>query len=463
MLNLVQSVLLIRYLGKNEYGIWSEMLAIPATFIVLTDMGLNGLMLRAIARDQSSQNAMLSRVLGIKVFLAFCFMGGLYAYSYAFDFSSNLRNLLLLASLAQVVSILKSTIFVVYRALQQFGFQSILMVVESALMLCVVLALVLNDARLTHFFIAIIIINLLITSYVCINYIKVFELSVRIPGLIECFGILKKSLPFLLYELLNPLFYQIDVLMLARLSTYGSVGIYNAPYKVITGLFILPGAIKKALFPNLSKSYGFSKKEYSNTFQIVTKYVGMVGVPLGAATFVFSDKIVRLLFGQEFLASADVLKIMAIMLPCHYLRIQVTTALYAANAEKKVVSIFVLVVILNIILDYVFIPRWDFIGAAYASLISEVIFLATGAYFLRELIIARACVGIGLRLIMATAAMVAVIFLVGLLELSVIVRLTGQFVAGAIAYFILIRSFKVISDEEWAKLMALSRRVISKK
>jgi O-antigen/teichoic acid export membrane protein len=130
-----------------------------------------------------------------------------------------------------------------------------------------------------------------------------------------------------------------------------------------------------------------------------------------------SQPLTNLVYGADYLATATVLKTLAIGFLITFPWVIVTNAVFAQNLQKKFLPQMLLGAIGNIVLCWFMIPAWGAAGAAVATVISQ--FVAYGWIFL--VIRKRNGLTIGrhiYRMVIATGVMMAVIWLMQLYRVN---------------------------------------------
>ncbi len=452
VINFVQVIILVRYLGKDNFGVWSVVQAIPSMLIVLAHMGSDSLLIRKIVRNKSIQEESLAQVLSIRLILSFFFISVVYVFTHLFQYEHDVKQLIFISSISLVIISYNQVIASVFRASENFIFAAVLKIVRSVVLLLLVCLVILFDLKLSGLVYGLLIAYLMITILCFSWYKKKYALKIKFFKFESYAMFLKSSFPFALLALAAPLFMQIDIILLSRISTFESVAFYNAPYKIILFLSAVPFALNRALFPNLTKLYNNNKEKHFETFRKACKIIAFVGLPISIGTFFYADKIVYLLFSDQFTESIIPLKIMAIMLFFNYLRSIFNVTLYASNMEYPLTIIFALAIVLNIILDLILIPRWDYVGACVATLLSEVAIMGCSYYLISSRLF---------NIINIKYFKTATKFVLSALTMSILVILSknlplpAQITAGMLGYFISIYIFKVFSVEEYKNIKKL--------
>jgi O-antigen/teichoic acid export membrane protein len=456
VINFFQVAILIRYLGKNNYGIWSLTQSIPSMFYVLTDMGLNSIMLRKIARDKINQEQYLSQVLFLKVILAVLFFCIIYIFSKTSGYETEVNYLILFSSLAYLFGSFSEVITAVFRAHENFAFESIINTIKSAVFLSFVCAIIFLDLKLRGFVFSLLILNLMIGLVCFYWYSKKFHLiKLKVFKSNIYRDLFKESLPFALLVFINPVFSQIDIVMLSKLSTYESVGIYNAAYRIFLFLFVIPIAIKNVLFPRLSNLYSNSTEAYESTFNNACRIIVLLTLPMCAGLYLLSDRIVVLLFSKEYMLSVFPLRVMAICLFFANLRTIFGVTLYASNLERPALIIFGTATILNGVLDYLLIPKMDYTGAALSSLFAEVFILLSYYHYIRKKLSIVTAFNVYMRISLSVLFMGITVLLTKAFPLFV------QIIIAVIVYGISIRFFNVLTSEDYLNIRALFKMKMS--
>ena len=447
-INFIQVAILIRYLGKNEYGIWSLTQSIPSMFYVLTDMGLNSIMLRNIARDKVNQEQYLTQVIYLKLILFIIFIGVIVFFSKISGYESNVNYLIVITSVAYLLTSFTDVITAVFRAHENFAFEAIIHTIKSVVFLLLAYAVILLDLKINGFVYALLVLNALI-SLVCLYWytikfklikLKIFEYKIYTD-------LIKTSLPFALLSFISPIFSQIDIVMLSRLSTFESVGIYNAAYRIFVFLFVIPIALKNVLFPRLSKLYSQSFEQYQTTFNSACRMIALLALPMSTGLFLLADKIIILLYSRDYIDSTIPLKIMAITLFFANLRTIFGVTLYSSNRERQAIFMFGIATVLNGIFDYFLIPKMNYTGAALASLFAELFLILMYYLYIKK----------SLSIIFDFTVILKICFSSLIMGIAVIMTmplpLIFQVIIGIVVYALLIYLVRALSKEEFLNII----------
>jgi O-antigen/teichoic acid export membrane protein len=199
-------------------------------------------------------------------------------------------------------------------------------------------------------------------------------------------------------------------LILGALSISSKVGLYNAATPLAYFLSFPLLSIGLIYMPVLSELYAKGKMdEIRRNYSILTKWLSIAVFPVFLIFFLYADTIVTFLFGQEYLLSANALRILSLGYMIHNLAGQNTSTLIGIGENQFIMYSTLVVAILNIILNIILIPIWGIEGAAIATAIALFstnlfkcmkIYLKIGASPLSRNLIIPSIVSIGIILLL---------------------------------------------------------------
>ena len=197
--------------------------------------------------------------------------------------------------------------------------------------------------------------------------------SLKVPSLK---GIFFESAPFGLAGLFYLIYFQSDLIFLKYLVGEQAAGIYAASFAVLMVIYYIPGIIyQKYLLPKIHAWANFDKEALLIVFQAGNGLMLSLGLILSLLIYFFAPLFVPLFFGSDYLESIKALQILAVCIPIRFLATSIESPLYTLNFMKWKTGIMGLVALLNIVLNYLLIPSFSYIGAAIATVISELTLL----------------------------------------------------------------------------------------
>ncbi len=173
------------------------------------------------------------------------------------------------------------------------------------------------------------------------------------------------------------------VVILSRISGLEEAGIYGAAFKLYVFWFFLPQCLASAVFPQFAYSFQNDRAYFDLISEKALRFVLVIILPVVGGTVVLADRIVLLIFGPEFQAAADVLRILAIGLVPYsssviFARRFIATKNQMADLRTNVTALVVVAIFLTILT-----PRFGAQGAAVSVCIATFVFLLHQLSFMR--------------------------------------------------------------------------------
>jgi len=185
------------------------------------------------------------------------------------------------------------------------------------------------------------------------------------------------SLPFGFSLFLSSVYNYISIVLLSIMKSAEVVGWFSAAFKLLRVTNVIPTVLTISLFPALSREVIQSKERFTELFTKGFKYLLFLALPLIIGTTILAKNIALMVFGDEFFNSIIVLRILVWAAGLLFFNIFFAGLYNASNNQKKLVLIQSMGLIINIGLNLLLIPRYAYVGAAIATVITEaVIFIS---------------------------------------------------------------------------------------
>lgn len=377
-------IILARFLGLDSLGQYYTALAFTTVFAIFIDLGFANALTREVAKDQDRASQWLRVVVAIKIILAALTL--LAALLIAFlVYNQFLFTLIIVSSISMVFDSFTTTFFAVIRGFHNLKYESISSVlfqlIVAALGLLAIklgapLIILIGVIALASFF------NLLFSIFILKRKMNIKiapiwnkEMAVRI---------IKISWPFALYNIFQRLFTYLDSLLLGFLSGYAQVGIYQIAFKLIFALQFLPMAFTASLYPAMSAYWQNNRGQLKVSFERALNYLLILALPIIFGVFSLADKITPLFkAGPEAIWP---LRIAILALLFIFLNFPVGSLLNACDRQKRNTWNMAIVTFISVLLNIVFIPLWQALGASITVLVSNALMLILGLFSLRGLI-----------------------------------------------------------------------------
>lgn len=187
-------------------------------------------------------------------------------------------------------------------------------------------------------------------------------------------NLVKDSWPIAATLALNVVYFRADSFLIAYFKSVSDAGIYNVAYSVFQSALVLPAFIMNSYYPLMLKS------------QSAVKSVGLGLLGLSAIgtliTLLFSPVIIKILTGGGFSGSETSLQILSLGFPAYFLSSLLMWFLITKNQYKSMLLLYTSGLIFNLVLNFIFIPKYSYIAAAWITVISEYLILSLQVFIL---------------------------------------------------------------------------------
>ncbi len=181
-----------------------------------------------------------------------------------------------------------------------------------------------------------------------------------------------RAWPLVAHGLLGLLIFNSDLVFLRLFRDLASVGYYAAGYTLISFLLNLGVAYGMALLPTLTK-LGARTPEEQQLYHTAHAQVFAVGLPVALGGALLAVQLVQYVFGVSYLPAGAALRVLIWSIPVALFRNVAVSALVARNRQDQVLRTTTGSTVLNLVLNVLLIPRYGILGAAWATVVTELL------------------------------------------------------------------------------------------
>ncbi len=182
------------------------------------------------------------------------------------------------------------------------------------------------------------------------------------------------SLPLLFSVLLNYSVYSVGTLFLGYFKTASQVGIFNVALPTVNLVVTVPFAITALFVPIVTNLFARKKIDFiKQIYKTTSRWIFLINFPLFLLMVLFSKPIIKILFGENYIAGASALSILAfgyLLYSLTYANLQIMVIIKKTRLYFLITFIFT---IANIALSFLLIPPYGVNGAAFAISFSYII------------------------------------------------------------------------------------------
>jgi O-antigen/teichoic acid export membrane protein len=371
IVGLFVGIWIARYLGPEQFGLFSYAISFVGLFTAIAALGLDGIVVRELVKDESKRDILIGTTFFLKLIGA---VATLIILFIATQFTSNdtLTNALIFIIASSVIFQSFNVVDFYFQAkvLSKFVvFANIIMLFIGSI---VKIALILNEAGLIYFAYAVLFESIILALGFIYFYTKQKELSFANWKFDKntAKSLLKDSWPLVFSGMVLMIQARIDQVMLKEMIDTKTVGFYSTALLLIEAVAFMPMIIKNSLYPSIQQAKKHSLSLYQNRLLNFYRLNFLLFLIVAIPIFLFAEQLVILLFGAEYQPAGILLAFMSIRL--FFTNMGVARGVYITIENLMKFSLLTMIIgtIINIALNYLWIPVYQGIGAIFATIIS---------------------------------------------------------------------------------------------
>ena len=381
LISLFVTIYLARYLGTVGFGKYSFVFAYLAFFGVITDLGLQQILVREMARDKSVAPKIIGNAFIIRLILTvFAVILSIIIIT-LMSYPSDTTSYIYIASFTLLFLSFSDFYRTIFEANLRMEYNIIARLVFKVLSAGLIFWVIFSHGTLMQVMIVLVfseMVKMLISHSFSRKFVKPqFQIDFSLWKYL-----FRESLPIALSSVVMVIYYQIDMVMLSIMQGDVAVGIYSAAHKLFDPLLLIPNALMMSLFPIMSEAFKTSNDRLIKSYRLSLKYLLIIALPIAIGITLVADKVILLIYGAEFANSTTVLQILIWGLLFIFPNSIMLNLLISIDKQKLHTYSMGLCVIANVTLNLLLIPILSYNGAAIATLVTNVVLLIASFYFI---------------------------------------------------------------------------------
>ena len=449
---LLLSIVLARYLGENDYGIYVYSFALASLAFIIADFSLGFLLVVEVSRNRGSApqyivNTMFLRMVlgGASMLIVACVvllrgLSPLAGFSIMIVAASTFFNFL--------VAVFVST----YNAFERMHYVLLTSLVERAFTVSASIALVLSGFGLEYVVIVVLlgsILNFVMAYEVCTRLISRIAERVSIKAALSQ---LRRAIPFAVTGMLLTTLYTLNTVLVGTWRGNEAAAFYGVGYGLAIAVIALPAFFVGAMLPAASQLYKSSMQLLNLLQQKTMKYLFSLGLPMAIGGLLVGPDIILLLYGADYAPATGVFQILSITIAIVYFNSGTGNILASADLMRLNTLSSALGAVVNLVLCAVLIPFYGQYGAAYAFTFAFIAMTISGQYFLgtrvfkvdyRDIAVKPLIAGAGMAIVMLLAMQTNVFAAAGM---------------GVVTYFAIFFALRTLNHEDWEIIRNVFRK-----
>lgn len=365
------NIFVARMLTLNDNGLITYSTSWINFFTAVGTLGFSGIISREFSRSEENANRYIWSCIGARVAFSIVAIALLQIIVFI---SSPTEKLLHIIVLCQSSTILFSSfdIFIYwYRYKNQAKVTAVYRLIAfaiSAIWRVVAIGIYKN----IFFYIAgVSAETLLFSLFLYLFYKKYYTESVQIDR-DTVKHMLSISYPFIFSAILSTVYGQADKIMLKSMVDNSAVALYNASATIAGLVVIIPTTLIEGFRPDIMDAKISDEALYQRRLRQLYAIVFWSCVAYGLFITVFAKQIILILYGEKYIGAVSSLSLIVWYTSFSYFGAINNVYMVAEDTQKWVQITTLVGAIANVVMNFVSIPIWGIVGAALASLLTQI-------------------------------------------------------------------------------------------
>jgi O-antigen/teichoic acid export membrane protein len=438
-------IFIARFLGPEELGKYTLAISFVALFSFVTDLGLNPYLVKTVTQDRTKTKKYLGNISVLRFFLSILGLLGVILSANLLHYAHSTTVIIYLFGVSGFFVAATQGYRWYFQAVKQMKYEALLNISFVAIIVPLSILMLFLKLGLVALSWVNLFAGLFIFSLTLVIFYKKFPRFKYEIDLNFWKSLLKSSLPYILMLIFLAICFNIDTVIISYLKGDKITGLYNAAKRITGSIKMIPGVFFPIWFPLLSEFFISSKERFLKMLEKLIVYLTLLFFPLGILVTFLADKIVFLLYGKEFLLSADALRFLIWSANFWMIGSICTSALISMNHIRKVTLLTFIAMILNLALNFALIPKLNQLGSSISLFLADLLVLCGSFFWLARKIdfVSRSFKSQLKKISVAGLVMAAIIFVAKELNLFLLVPLSLAI------YFIILKALKFFPKADW--------------
>ena len=441
ILPLITTPYVSRVLGAEAIGIYGYTYSIVTYFILFGSLGIALYGQREIAYAQENKKARMKAFVEIILFRFVTMTVSILAYYFFFVKGGEYQVYYKILMIALIASAFDISWF--FQGLEEFKKTVLRNIIVRLASVTLVFCIVKTPEDLIKYTLI----------YSLADFIGNISLWFYLPKYFKGVKIeninIKKHIPqiclLFIPQIAHQIYNMLDKTMIGMIiSDKSEVGYYEQAQKIIRILLTIVTSLGTVMIPRMASTFASGDTKKVNEYMKKSfNFVFLLSFPLMFGIASVSEPFVPIFFGQGY---DKVVLLITIICPIVLLmgvaNVIGTQYLLPTKRQKEYTICTVIGVIVNFILNYILISRYESIGASIATVASQLVVDIGLFYVIRKEIKPMSIIKLSYKYIIAGILMFCVCFTIKHFISSGVVSITAQVAAGALVYFALLFKLK---------------------
>jgi O-antigen/teichoic acid export membrane protein len=374
IISFIATIIIARKLGPENYGQLSYALSFVAIFSFIASLGIDSVLYRELVKYPEKRKEYLGSAFVMKL-IAGVFTAAVIAMSAILFSQDDVSKVLIFILAATFLFYPPSIVNYEFQAKVKSKLPSIAALAITLILNILKILVIFSNKGVIYLALILLLEPILYAIFYLIAYKIEFnetifswkynkEISIKI---------LKDSWPMIIMGAFSIIYGRIDQVLIKNMIDSTSVGIYGSAVTIAEAWYFAHGIITTSLYPAVVNAKKTSEELYEKRLKKFIIALFGLSVGISIITMVFAPLIMSILYGAAFSGGIIVLQIYVWANVGVSLNSVIFNYLLTENYRKIILFISFIPMIINVILNLIWIPKYGIVGSAYATAISYVL------------------------------------------------------------------------------------------
>ena len=372
VLQLIIGMISARYLGPSNYGLINYAASIVAFALPIMKLGLDAILVHELVESPDREGEIMGTSLLLNVISAIGCIGGVTLFAWLANMGE--RETIIVCALYSISILFAATEMIQYwfqyKLLSKYS--SVIMLISYVVVSSYKIYLLATAKSVYWFAVSHSVEYGLIGILLIVFYTKKSGGSLSFSWT-RAMHMLSKGKHYILAALMVVVIQNTDHIMLTTMIGKVENGYYSAAITSAGVAQFVFTAIIDSFRPIILSSKKYNQSEYENNISNLFGLITYLSIAQSLVFTIFAPLIIGLLYGEEYVQAVPVLQILTWYRAFSFMGTIRNIWLLAENKQKYLPLINLVGVVLNIVINALLIPFWGARGAAFASLVTQVV------------------------------------------------------------------------------------------
>lgn len=385
LLGVISLAIMTRYLKTSGFGEYSTIITFVSFFAMSADLGLTLISAQMISDPKENQNRLLSNLFSLRLFSALILLGLAPIFVIFFPYSHIIKIGVLIATISYIFPALNQILIALFQKTLNMGKAMLGEVIGKIFLVIAIFLAIKLDYGLNGVIWASVIsagINFLLNWFFSRKSAKIklaFDFGVWKK-------IIRKTWPLAVTIILTLIYQKSDIILLSIFKNIEDVGIYGASYRTIEVIGTIPYMFAGIMLPLftlnwLTKNTSVFNKMAQKSFDFMI----ILAIPLTVGAQFTATEVISLIAGENFARGGLPLQILIISISLLFVSCIFSHIIIAIEKQKKIIWLYIVNTITSLILYFILIPRFSYLGASIVTVYSNIFILIGSFYYVKKL------------------------------------------------------------------------------